>query len=154
MTIQSRPAWPTIIAIGVVVFGLSALGPSAEGAGQEAAQLVTQQQVEDALGTSVTVETRGANGYSYTSTSPAGGVTIDITSAEVVAILKGDSATIEGLGDEAFFQSSSSRMAILIARKGTKAITLSVLFPLGLPDAVSDIKELAQDLAALALAKL
>lgn len=151
MTIQSRPAWPTIIAIGVVVFGLSALGPSAEGAGQEAAQLVTQQQVEDALGTSVTVETRGANG---SSTSPAGGVTIDITSAEVVAILKGDSATIEGLGDEAFFQSNSSRMAILIARKGTKAITLSVLFPLGLPDAVSDIKELAQDLAALALAKL
>ena len=45
-------------------------------------------------------------------------------------------------------------MAILIARKGTKAITLSVLFPLGLPDAVSDIKELAQELAALALAKL
>ncbi len=68
----------------------------------------------------MTVETRGSNGYSYTSTSPAGGVTIDITSAEVVGMLKGDNATIEGLGDEAFFQTSSSRMAILIARKGTK----------------------------------
>jgi len=45
MTIQSRPAWPTIIAIGVVVIGLSALGPSAEGGGQDSAQLVTQQQV-------------------------------------------------------------------------------------------------------------
>ena len=66
------------------------------------------------------METRGSNGYSYSSTSPAGGVTIDITSAEVVGMLKGDNATIEGLGDEAFFQASSSRMAILIARKGTK----------------------------------
>ena len=85
------------------MYGLSALGPSAEGGGQDSAQFVTQQQVEDALGTSVSVKTRGGNGYSYTSTSPAGGVTIDITPAEVVGILKGDNAAIEGLGDEAFF---------------------------------------------------
>jgi len=49
----------------------------------------------------VSVTTRGGNGYSYTSTSPAGGVTIDITPAEVVGILRGDNAAIEGLGAEA-----------------------------------------------------
>jgi hypothetical protein len=84
---------------------------------------VTQQQVEAALGTSVTVGTRGDEGYSYTSSRPMGSVTIDITPADVVGMLRGDKASIDGLGDEALFQAKSSRMAVLIARKGTKAIT-------------------------------
>ena len=122
--------------------------------GQEPRQLVTQEQVEEALGVSVRVETRGVEGYSYTSDDPLGSVTIDITPAEVVSILKSDKETIEGLGDDAFFQSSSSRMAILIARKGTKAITLTVQFPLGAPDKVTDVAETALELAALALDNL
>jgi|TARA_B110000263_G_scaffold207159_1_gene188398 hypothetical protein len=83
-----------------------------------------------------------------------GSVTIDLTAADVVGMLRGDKASIEGLGDEAFFQAKSSRMAVLIARKGTKAITLSVLFPLGAPSGVSDITEVAVELAGLALEAL
>ena len=45
-------------------------------------------------------------------------------------------------------------MAVLIVRKGTKAITLSVLFPLGAPSGVSDITEVAVELAGLALEAL
>ena len=32
-----------------------------------------------------------------------GSVTIDITAVDVVGMLRGDTASIEGLGDEAFF---------------------------------------------------
>lgn len=142
------------VVAAVLVAGLTLGGSVAGAAGQGAPQLVTQQQVTTALGTSVTVTPRGDNGYAYTSTSPVGSVTIDITPADAVGLLRGDKASIDGLGDEAFFQSSSRNMAILIARKGTKAITLSVLFPLGAPPAVSDITEVARDLAALALAEL
>ena len=45
-------------------------------------------------------------------------------------------------------------MAILIARKGTKAITLSVLFPLGPPSGVSEVTEVGVELAGLALEEL
>ncbi len=138
----------TACALGV---SLSVPGGLTAAIGQERPQLVTQEQVEEVLGVGVRVETRGADGYAYISTDPAGGVTIDMTPADMVSLLKGDTETLEGLGDDAFFQASSSRMAILVARKGTKAITLTVQFPLGAPDKVTDVAETARALAALAL---
>jgi hypothetical protein len=137
-----------------LVVGLALSGGATLTAGQAVPQLVTEQQVAAALGASVTVKPRGDNGYSYTASSPMGSVTIDITPADVVGMLRGDKASIEGLGDEAFFQSNSRTMAILIARKGTKAITLSVLFPLSPPSGVSEVTEVGVELAGLALEEL
>jgi hypothetical protein len=142
-----------VIAISAVLFGLTAPAGLLARARQTPAQLVTQAQVEAALGVGVRVEPRN-NGYSYTLTEGVGGVTIDITPAEAVSMMANGKDLIAGLGDQAFFMSSSSRMAILLARKGTKAITLSVQFPLGASDEVTDVADTARELAALALEKL
>lgn len=119
MTVRDRRSWRVVAA--AVVCGLWLASNAPMTAAQEPVQLVTQAQVEEVIGTTVRVKTRGDNGYSYTSSSPLGTVTIDITPAEVVDTLKGDNASIDGLGDDAFFMSNSSRMAVLIARKGTQA---------------------------------
>lgn len=112
--------------------------------------LVTQAQVEAELGVGVEVEPRG-EGYSYTLTEGVGAVTIDMTPVEAVTMMGNGKDPIAGLGDQAFFMSSSSRMAILLARKGNQGITVSVQFPIGVPDGVEDAGETAQTIAALAL---
>ncbi len=116
-------------------------------------QLLTKAEVEEILGVDVVVGDRG-EGHSFTSSDPTGSVTIDDTPAAAARMLKGRNETVEDLGDDAFFMLEMPMTVVLVVIAGDAAFTLSVSFPLGKPEAVTDLKGTAKKLAEKALARL
>ena len=133
---------------------LSVLLISATGAAQ-AEPLLTKEDVEEVLGIALVVDTRGADGFSFTASKPVGSVTIDPLDAAVFAMMpKRPEAAIEGVGDEAFFQLDMANTIVLQAVKGSSGFVLSVMFPMGIPPAITDLKATAVELAKIAAGKL
>ncbi|MEM7154958.1 MAG: hypothetical protein AAF799_19075 [Myxococcota bacterium] len=112
--------------------------------------LLSLEDAQDILGLTLEMDTRG-EGYSYTSKSPTGNITVDLVPAMPIRMLMGNKESIPDIGDAAFFQAKSSRMAILQVIKGDKGLTISVGFPLGAPPKAPDLAEAALEVARRAL---
>ncbi len=112
---------------------------------------LTQEEVEGVLGVPVTVEERGAGGNSFTSSTPLGSVTIDIIDPAVLRMMMGSAEPVPDIGDTAFFQLAMAQTVVLQVIDGTSAFTLSVSYPMAKPEGITDLKEVAKELALLAL---
>lgn len=122
----------------------------AEPAAGDPKVLLSLEDAQDILGLTLEMDTRG-EGYSYTSKSPTGSITVDLVSAVPLRILKGNKETIPDIGDGAFFQAKSPRMVILHVMKGEAGLTISVGFPMGAPPKAKDLAKAALEVARRAV---